>query len=88
MASKVVSILFIAASTAGSLGFPVLPFKERKRALITAALASDTLRFFIGICVVLLGFGCESLALSLFNYRPSKVARIEEFQLLLDSGTT
>jgi hypothetical protein len=82
MASKVVSILFIAASTAGSLGFPVLPF-------ITAAVASDTLRFFIGICVVLLGFGCESLVLSLFNCnRPSKVARIEEFQLLLDSGTT
>jgi hypothetical protein len=81
MASKVFSILFIAASTAGSLGFPVLPF-------ITAAVASNTLRFFIGICVVLLGFGCESLALSLFNYRPSKVARIEEFQLLLDSGTT
>src|SRR6267378_3779093 len=30
-----------------------------KRVLINATVASDTLRFFIGICVVLLGFGCD-----------------------------
>src|SRR6267154_612339 len=59
-----------------------------KRILTKTAFASNTSRFFMRISVVLLEFGAIMLTRICCTAHVYKVARIEELQLLLDSGTT